>query len=280
LPNYHIRGKRIELVRGITQQAAIAIKNERLQLEALKTGQMERELQLAREIQTAFIPDSLPDLPGWNMDARWQPARQVGGDFYDILRLGENKIGFVIADVADKGMPAALLMTLIRTLIRAAAHEVTSPAKVLSQVNELLIPDTKDSLFVTVFYAIIDLNGGKVTYANAGHNPPIIKVYGSERLIELEPTGIALGIFNDIELETGEITLHSKDWILFYTDGVTESFSTNEEMYSKQRLFDLVQQKKYSSAKELVEAIYRSVTDFCSGQDLSDDLTLAALFRS
>ena len=122
-PSLHIREKRIEIVKGITQQAAIAIKNELLQQEAVKSERMERELQLAREIQTTFLPDRLPELPGWDMSVKWQPARQVGGDFYDFLMLDDDQIGFVIADVADKGMPAALFMTLIRTLIRAAAKE-------------------------------------------------------------------------------------------------------------------------------------------------------------
>jgi serine phosphatase RsbU (regulator of sigma subunit) len=130
-PSLHIRERRIEIVKGITQQAAIAIKNELLQHEVVKSEQMERELQLAREIQATFLPDKLPELPGWDIAARWQPAREVGGDFYNILMLDEDKVGFVIADVADKGMPAALFMTLIRTLIRAAAKEKMSPAAVL-----------------------------------------------------------------------------------------------------------------------------------------------------
>ena len=193
-PSLHIREKRIEIVKGITQQAAIAIKNELLQQEAVKSERMERELQLAREIQTTFLPDKLPELPGWDIGVRWQPARQVGGDFYDILMLDEDQIGFVIADVADKGMPAALFMTLIRTLIRAAAKEKTSPAAVLKQVNELLIPDSKHGMFVTVFYGVFSLNSGKLVYANAGHNPPMVKQVNQDGIIELTRTSIALGI--------------------------------------------------------------------------------------
>jgi serine phosphatase RsbU (regulator of sigma subunit) len=279
LTSYHIREKRIEIVKGITQQAALAIKNELLQQEAVKSERMERELQLAREIQLTFLPDHLPDLPGWDMDISWQPARQVGGDFYDILLLGDNRLGFVIADVADKGMPAALFMTLIRTLIRAAAKENISPAVVLKQVNELLIPDAKHGMFVTVFYAVFYLNSGKLVYANAGHNPPIIKYIQSTELFELKRTSIALGIFSDIEVEEREAILDPGDWILLYTDGVTEAFSANEEMFGTRRLFDLLLGNQFTSSKELIKKIEGSVHEFINGVELSDDLTLAAILR-
>ena len=277
--SYHIREKRIEIVKGITQQAALAIKNEQLQQEAVNSERMERELQLAREIQKTFLPDHVPAIPGWDMDIRWQPAAQVAGDFYDILLLEGNRLGFVIADVADKGMPAALFMTLIRTLIRAAAKEHSSPAAVLKQVNALLFPDTKNGMYVTVFYAVINLESGMVTYANAGHNPPIIRYLYSKELVELTRTSIALGIFDDIDVEEGEVLLRSGDWIFLYTDGVTEAFSINEEMFGTKRLFDLLLTNKYSSCKEILDVIEGSVHEFIKGTDLSDDITLGAIFN-
>jgi len=276
-PSLHIREKRIEIVKGITQQAAIAIKNELLQQEAVKSERMERELQLAREIQATFLPDRLPELPGWDIDVRWQPARQVGGDFYDFLILDENRMGFVIADVADKGMPAALFMTLIRTLIRAAAKEKSSPAAVLKQVNELLIPDSKHGMFVTVFYGIFFLNSGRVVYANAGHNPPIVKLNNRDDLIQLTRTSIALGLFADIEIEERELSLNSGDWLLLYTDGITEAFSLQGEMFGTQRLFDLLSEHKFKSSKGLLDLIEGTVNEFIIGTDLSDDMTLAAI---
>jgi serine phosphatase RsbU (regulator of sigma subunit) len=278
-PSYHIREKRLEIVKGITQQAAIAIKNELLQKEAVKSERMERELQLAREIQTTFLPERIPDLPGWDVDIRWQPARQVGGDFYDIIELGDNNLGFVIADVADKGMPAALFMTLIRTLIRAAAKDKSSPAAVLKQVNELLIPDAKHGMFVTVFYSVLSLNTGKVLYANAGHNPPILRYYLSEELHELIRTGMALGVMDGIEIEEREVCLRPGDYLLCYTDGVTEAFSVSGEAYGNQRLFDVVSSKNFARSKELLDEIENSINMFIEGAPLSDDLTLAAFFR-
>jgi sigma-B regulation protein RsbU (phosphoserine phosphatase) len=278
-PSHHIREKRIEIVKGITQQAAIAIKNELLQQEVVKSERMERELQLAREIQATFLPDRLPELPGWDIDVRWQPARQVGGDFYDFLILDENRIGFVIADVADKGMPAALFMTLIRTLIRAAAKEKSSPASVLKQVNELLIPDSKHGMFVTVFYGIFFLNSGMVVYANAGHNPPVVKQFNRDDLIQLTRTSIALGLFNNIEIEERELSLKPGDWLLLYTDGITEAFSLQGEMFGTQRLFDLLSEHKFISSIGLLDLIEGTVNEFIRGTDLSDDMTLAAICR-
>jgi len=279
LPSYHIREKRIEIVNGITQQAAMAIKNELLQQEAVKSERMERELQLAREIQSTFLPDHLPLLNGWEMDARWQPAKEVGGDFYDILHIDDDHLGFVIADVADKGMPAALFMTLIRTLIRAAAKDNPSPASVIKQVNELLIPDSKHGMFVTVFYAIFDLNTGRVIYTNAGHNPPIVKYSKTDKLVELTRTSIALGLFEDIEVEQLEIELNPGDWILFYTDGVTEAFSPIGEMFGTKRLVDILTHQEKITPKEILDTIESSVHQFINGIDLSDDLTLAAIYR-
>ena len=278
-PSVHIRERRIEIVKGITQQAAIAIKNELLQEEAVKSERMERELQLAREIQTTFLPDNLPSLPGWDIGVRWQPARQVGGDFYDLLMLPDDQIGFVIADVADKGMPAALFMTLIRTLIRAAARDQCSPAAVLKQVNELLLPDSKHGMFVTVFYGIFSLKSGKLVYANAGHNPPVVKQLNQEGMIELTRTTIALGLFEDIEVEERELVINPGDWILLYTDGVTEAFSSNEELFGTKRLYDLLEDYRYISSNDLVARIQVSVDDFIKGVDLSDDITLAAIYR-
>lgn len=277
--SYHIREKRIEIVTGISQQAALAIKNDYLQREALKSERMEQELQLARDIQKTFLPDTLPIIPGWDIDIRWKPARQVAGDFYDYFYIERNVLGFVIADVADKGMPAALFMTLIRTLIRAAAKDHPSPAAVIKQVNDLLFPDAKNGMFVTVFYAVIYLESGLITYVNAGHNPPVICALNSGYLTELTRTSVALGIFDDIEVQEVAVSLKQGDWIFFYTDGITEAFSDNEEMFGVNRLHRLLLEKYYTSAKEIVDDVENSVHEFIEGTDLSDDITLAAIYN-
>jgi serine phosphatase RsbU (regulator of sigma subunit) len=274
----HIREKRIEIIKGITQQAALAIKNDLLLRDALRSEKIEREFQLAREIQQAFLPDSIPYIPGWDIDVRWQPARQVGGDFYDLLYLDDTHLGIVIADVADKGMPAALFMTLIRTLIRSAAKEITSPAGVLKQVNELLFQDAKSGMFVTVFYGVFDIKSGRVIYANAGHNPPIRKTNQSSRLDELTRTSMALGLFYDIEVDERELFLLKDDLLLLYTDGITEAFSETEEMFGTQRLFDILYES-YPTSKQVLDVIESAVNAFIGRAEISDDLTLVAIYR-
>jgi serine phosphatase RsbU (regulator of sigma subunit) len=177
-------------------------------------------------------------------------------------------------------MPAALFMTLIRTLIRAAAIEKSSPAAVLKQVNELLVPDAKHGMFVTVFYAVFSLDTGSVKYANAGHNPPIIKYLNSDELIELNRTGMALGLYEDIEIEEREVLLNPGDWMFFYTDGVTEAFSLEGEAFGTERLSNLLTQgQKFLTSYEMLDLIEGSVNDFIKGMDLSDDMTLAAIIR-
>ena len=158
--NRRLRGKRLEIITGISQQAALAIQNELLQHEMVEQERLEREMQLAREIQSAFLPQSVPDLPGWDLKVRWRTAREVGGDFYDYFELPGNRLGLVIADVADKGMPAALFMTLVRTLVRATVKEIDSPADVLERANDIIVPDAPSGMFVTIFYAVLDLDTG------------------------------------------------------------------------------------------------------------------------
>ena len=162
------RARRLEIINGIAQQAALAIQNDRLQKEMVVRERLETEVQLARQIQQTFIPESLPQHSGWELAARWKTARQVGGDFYDVMELPNQKLGLFIADVADKGMPAALFMALTRTLVRAAVIETPSPAEALQRVNELLMPDTKQGMFVTAVYAVLDLRHRRIDLCQCG----------------------------------------------------------------------------------------------------------------
>lgn len=278
-PSAYIRLKRLEIVTGITQQAALAVQNDLLQREVVERGRLEREMQLAREIQQTFLPDHLPELPGWELAIRWQPARQVGGDFYDIIDLPDERLGLVIADVADKGMPAALFMTLIRTLIRAAVQNEQSPARVLQQVNDLLVPDAKHGMFVTVVYAVLNPQTRCLIYANAGHNPPLLYRHNSQILEELKRTGMALGVFEGVDISEREIVLESEDSIIFYTDGVTEACSSEEEFYGTERLQHTILSLKHITADGLARAIDNSIKEFIEDAVPFDDLTIVALLK-
>jgi len=286
-----LREKRLEITTGISQQAAMAIQNDRLHLEMVERGRLEREMQLAREIQKAFLPHTLPELSGWQLGVRWRPAREVGGDFYDVFQLPGDRLGLVIADVADKGMPAALFMTLIRTLVRATVQGIDSPAGVLERVNDVLVPDARDGMFVTIVYAVLDLFTGQMVYANAGHNPPYLVRGPTPEIERLVKGGMALGIEEGNRVEERAVMLNPGDSLIFYTDGVTEAFSPAGEMFGEEGLKKTVQAgfgradadisgTESNSAQEILDAIDKAVNDFIQDQSLPDDLTLVTLKRS
>lgn len=280
VPSVRVREKRFEIVTGISQQAAIAIQNSMLQRDVVERERLEREMQLAREIQSTFLPDSLPMISGWDIAVRWRPARQVGGDFYDIFTLQENKLGIVIADVADKGMPAALYMTLVRTLIRAAVQDIHSPREALLRVNNLLVPDSLQGMFVTLVYAVLSIDTGELVFSNAGHNPPLSLDNISRQISEHNRNAMALGVFQDIEIQESKMNLEPGDVILFYTDGITEAFSSDEHFYGLDRLKRILIASDYNSASTLLDQVDESVVKFSEGIPQSDDVTLVAIFRN
>ncbi|PWB72315.1 MAG: hypothetical protein C3F07_12125 [Anaerolineales bacterium] len=272
------RARRLEIITGIAQQAALAIQNDLLQKEMVVRERLETEVQLARQIQQTFIPETLPEFSDWELAARWKTARQVGGDFYDVFNMTDNKLGLFIADVSDKGVPAALFMALTRTLVRAAVIETESPAEALKRVNDLLIPDTKQGMFVTAVYAVLDMNKGELTYVNAGHNPPLL-ARASGAVEKLSRTGIALGAAENLEYEQRVVTLEKEDSLLFYTDGLTESYNNDGEFYGDERLMESLKANHCSSAHELMDIVEKSLIDFVQDMPPADDLTMLVLRR-
>lgn len=287
--NRRLRSKRMEIVTGITQQAALAIQNDLLQREMVERERLEREMQLARQIQRTFLPQELPKLKGWELQVRWRTAREVGGDFYDYFELPDGRLGMLIADVADKGMPAALYMTLVRTLIRATIQEIASPAKVLSRVNGILVPDAPQGMFVTLAYAVLDVKTGYLEFSNAGHNPPILVRGKSGKLEHLQRSGMALGVLEDTSIEERTYRLEAEDYLIMYTDGVTEAFSPDGTPYGEEQLSQVISSsisvggekgdKHAATAQEVLDAIENSVMQFTKASIPSDDLTLLVLHR-
>ena len=272
------RSRRLEIINGIAQQIALAIQNDRLQAEMVVRERLETEIQLARQIQQTFIPETLPQHPGWELAARWKTALQVGGDFYDVIELADHKLGIIIADVADKGVPAALFMALTRTLVRAAVAENLSPAEVLKRVNDLLIPDTRQGMFVTAVYAVLDQDNGEITYANAGHNPPLW-IHSSKQTEKLTRTGIALGVTYSNPMSQRTIRLNTGDSLLLYTDGITEAFSPEGKLFGDARLLEAIRSDNSSSAAGLLDMVETRLNEFIGLQPLSDDLTLLVVRR-
>jgi serine phosphatase RsbU (regulator of sigma subunit) len=270
------RARRLEIITGIAQQAAMAIQNDLLQQEMVVRERLETEVQLARQIQQTFIPSVLPTHENWQIAARWRTARQVGGDFYDVIELPDNKLGIFIADVADKGMPAALFMALTRTLVRAAVVETSSPAEAFRRVNDSLLPDTQQGMFITAVYGVLDLNTGTFTYVNAGHNPPFwVKTDGS--LEKLTRTSIALGVMEQPVIEEKTISINLGDTLLLYTDGLTEAFSPDGDLFGEVRLLDVMDSLAAGTAEEVIASIEVCLNDFIDPLPLADDLTMMAI---
>jgi sigma-B regulation protein RsbU (phosphoserine phosphatase) len=218
-------------------------------------------------------------MPGWEMDVRWNPARQVGGDFYDYFLLPDGRLAVIIADVSNKGLAASLYMTVTRTLIKAAALEYTSPARTLERVNELLLMNSQNGLFVTTFYGLLDLSDGILTYTIAGHNPPLVLQKHANKVEELDKGGIALGALPDIHLEDRTLTLDPGDCLLLYTDGVTEAFDADEQMYGTERLIALLQSACGLSAHQVLSRLDEDLLAFRKTAALSDDTTILAVCR-
>ncbi len=270
------RARRFEILAGVAQQAALAIQNDLFEQQMRVRERLETEVQLARQIQKTFMPDSLPSLPAWELASRWRTARQVGGDFFDVFELPDHRLGVFIADVADKGMPAALYMVLIRTLIRAAVMEHPSPASTLKRVNELFFPDAQQGMFITAVYGVIDSSSGQFTFANAGHNPPL---WIHDGLVErLTRTGMALGVVKELEIEERSIQIMPGESILFYTDGVTEAFSDSGTLFGEERLHETAKSSD-SSAVSLLDAVDHELDQFMGEVPPADDITMVSIKR-
>jgi serine phosphatase RsbU (regulator of sigma subunit) len=266
----------------MANQAAIAIEKARLHREEIERQRLEQELAIGRQIQLGLLPKDCPAVPGWEFAAVYQAARQVGGDFYDFPELpGQpERLGLVIADVADKGVPAALMMALSRAMVRTATADGRSPSVALGLANELILKHSHTDLFVSAFYATLDTHSGRLTYANAGHNPPLWLQISSGEIQELTAQGIVLGLLEDIELEEREIDVAPGDVLVFYTDGVTEAMDVVGQQFGEERLRAAVAATPNASAQQVISAVVDAVQAFTGDAPQSDDLTLLVVKRA
>jgi serine phosphatase RsbU (regulator of sigma subunit) len=265
------------ILAGITSQAGIAIEEARLRGAEVARQRMEQELAVARDIQRSLLPLGAPPTPGWVIETAWQAARQVGGDFYDFIALPNNRLAIVIADVSDKGVPAALFMVLARSLMRASILSHHAPAEALKQANRLLLPDNRAEMFVTVFCGVLDLKTGELRYASAGHNPPLL--CRPDEVVELTARGIILGIMKKVRLEEKTIQLNPGDTLVLYTDGVTEAINDDEEQFGEERLEQVMCDHGDESLHELRQSLLDAVANFTAGRPPFDDLTLVLVRR-
>jgi sigma-B regulation protein RsbU (phosphoserine phosphatase) len=242
-----------------------------------------QELAVAWRIQESFLPGNPPRLPGWQLTATLEPAKQTSGDFYDFIPLPDGRLGLLVADVTDKGVGAALYMALSRTLLRtyAVEHE-TRPELAFRAAHQRILADTDTSQFVTVFYGILDPATGTLTYSNAGHNPPyLVSAQNGAAIQELENTGPPLGLrmFKDITWEQGVARIAPGDALVLYTDGITEAQDAQEELFEEERLMGVVRANLGRSAQAIQHALVTGVHEFVGGAPQADDLTLMVLVR-
>jgi serine phosphatase RsbU (regulator of sigma subunit) len=274
-----------KLLMALAGQAAIALETARLHQEEIKQQRIVEELAIARQIQLSLLPESCPVVPGWEFAAAYQPARVVGGDLYDFLELpGEpRRLGLVIADVTDKGVPAALFMAFSRTIVRteAMSSRNRNPAATLNRANRSIVRDIQSDsrLFLSAFYATLDTVSGRLVYANGGHTWPLWLRSASGEVQLLAARGIVLGVFSDIELEEREIEVAPGDVLVFYTDGVTEARGSDGQMFDEERLRAAVASSPEASAQQVLQAIVEAVEAFVGDIPQSDDLTLFVIKR-
>ncbi len=261
-----------DLLMAVAGQAGIAIENARLYRVAVEKGRLERELHLAREIQESLLP-KIPPIEGYELAAMWESAREVAGDFYDVFQLSNGTFGVVIADVSDKGAPAALFMAVARTLIRSNAHVGLDPVTTVGRTNDLIIEDADSGMFVTVYHSVFAHNGASIN-VNAGHNPPVLYRHTSGEVHFMPQGGRALGWFPDNPLQGLELQLDPGDVIVYYTDGLTDAENPAGEYYGERRLAEAVLRAAGLSATDVMQYIASDVTTFCEGNPPFDDFTM------
>ena len=245
-------------------------------------SEMAEELTLAGQIQSSFLPESVPKIPGWEIAASLLPAKEISGDFYDFILLPDDLIGFVIADVTNHGMGAALFMALSRTLIRTYSMEYPlDPWLVLEAVNQRILADTHGGPYVTVLYALLDPKSGNIKYSSAGHPPAFhLKSAGKAELGTLPRTGPPLGAYADATWESGDVSLAPGEKLLLYTDGVPEAQNGDREFFGSEQLQEAVLSAQSEPVAMVVQEILSRVQNFVGESDPSDDISILALARN
>jgi sigma-B regulation protein RsbU (phosphoserine phosphatase) len=278
----------VALLETFASQAALAIQRaglaeqlgdkitrlEAAQVELAQKERLEREMELARQVQHSLLPRSFPDQPSFRFAARFQPARQVGGDFFDVIGFPDGRFGVAIADVTDKGMPAALYMAITRSLLRAEAHREPSPGKVLANVNGLLMELGEPNMFVTLFFGVIDPLTRLFTYVRAGHERPYLLRKG-----ELQPLGgegVAIGLLAGDEFHVTEqqIILSTDDKLVLYTDGLSDVLNSAEELFDRRRLESLLRSNSNREPEALCDAVFAALDRYRGDTEQFDDMTL------
>lgn len=240
---------------------------------------IQNDLNISREIQQAILPKKFPPFPkepNFDIYASMVAANEVGGDFYDFFMIDDKRLGFVIGDVSGKGISAAIFMAVSRTLIRATGLKGDSVSECMEYVNNLLCTESVSSMFVTVFYGILNTQTGEIDYVNAGHNPPYILSASGIHQVEMT-NGLALGVLDDFSFHSKKIQLKKGDQLLLYTDGVVEAFDLEETAYGEEKFKNFLNQSLNLPAETIIKKLFTDVAEFVNGAPQSDDITLLGI---
>ncbi|MFN2159172.1 MAG: GAF domain-containing SpoIIE family protein phosphatase [Anaerolineales bacterium] len=269
----------LQLLSTIGAQVAVALQRSRLFEESNRQRErLERELQLAHIVQTSLLPQTLPEIPGYSLAADWCAAREMAGDFYDVFKLPGDRWGIIVADVSDKGAPAAMYMAMTRSLIRAQIEINPNPADTLKEVNRHLNAYSNSGMFVSLFYTVLDVKRSMLIYSSAGHNPPLLRRTSGD-VEEILPTGPVLGVLDEIEILYESISLHPGDTLFIYTDGVTDALNRQGEEFGLERLQGMIKNLPVSSAKTQMNILKEERTAFIGDAPSFDDITCFVLTR-
>ncbi len=280
------RPRFLELIRQTPEFAArvmniMSVRTRRLMQEEVRRQRMEEELAIGHRIQLSLLPRGCPQVPGYSFAAGYRAAHEVGGDLYDFIVQPDDraKVHLVIGDVTGKGVPAALYMAVSRTLLHTYALDGYGPGEALRRVNDFIREDAASPLLLSAFYAILDAGSGRLTYANAGHNPPLRLRAATGELELLESRGLLLGAFNSFVADERSCTLDPGDFIVFFTDGITEARNAAGAFMDDEGLEAIVRSRPWSSAEAVVTAITDAVDAFAGGAAQADDYTVVVLQR-
>jgi len=262
----------------IAAQSAQIIESVRLYEEEVKMKRIEQELDTAREIQVKLLPKGAPQIAGYDIAARSEAARQVGGDSYDFLETGDGRVALCLADVSGKGISASLLMANVLATIRTLSLTENSLSARLEQANKLLYDSTDSDKFVTMFYAALDSAKHELTYSNAGHNPPILMTAAGE-VRRLEIGGPILGVLPNFKFEQSAVELAAGDLLLMFTDGFSEAMNARLEEFGEEPLVEILKENREQPAAETVEKLFAAAVEFCGEAPQTDDMTAMVLRR-
>jgi len=270
----------LSVLRALAQQASVTIQMVQMYDAMAEKQRIEQELHLAHDFQKMLLPKQCPQLPGIEIAASSLPALEVGGDFYDFFWLDKGRLGIVIADVAGKGIPGALIMSMVRSVVRAESLHASTPRAVLERVNQTVFADTREKVFVTMIFAILDLSRHTLVFARAGHEPLIAFSRSSGGMRLLAPDGIALGLVDDhlfSAIRDQEVPLNDGDLVVLYTDGVIEAMDERGQEYGQERFLEMLRTHADAPAEDLLHTLVTDVRHFARGGRQSDDITLVVL---